>query len=191
MASYVMHLAIAEEYLKKHPEENKEEFIEGTIAPDQTTDKSLTHYGKHAAWSSPYKYLLENGKSIENGFKRGYFLHLITDYLFYHKLINIDQVLEELGMDEWIKRQRNDFCVINDEIIEKYDLTIPEIIKGQMTSKEGEMMIFDKTALYNFLEELADTNLDKMAEELLKNQETDLIKIFEKVNQKEKEEEER
>ena len=34
MPCLAIHLAVAEKYLDKHPEENKEEFILGTIAPD-------------------------------------------------------------------------------------------------------------------------------------------------------------
>lgn len=47
MAGYVIHLAVGEEYIRKHPNEinNYEEFIEGVIYPDSVTDKSLTHYG--------------------------------------------------------------------------------------------------------------------------------------------------
>ena len=47
MAGYVIHLAIAEEYLKKHKDvkEDYDEFIKGVIYPDSETDKSLTHYG--------------------------------------------------------------------------------------------------------------------------------------------------
>ena len=86
MASFSMHLAIAKLYLKDHPEENEEEFLEGILEPDTvpSIEKGRTHYGLHAAWSNPAKYLQENGKKIENSRKRGYFLHLVTDYLFYH-----------------------------------------------------------------------------------------------------------
>ena len=47
MAGYVLHIAVAQEYLKKHSNiiENEKDFIEGVIYPDSVTDKSLTHYG--------------------------------------------------------------------------------------------------------------------------------------------------
>lgn len=45
MPGYVMHLAVAQEYLKKHNnKENIDEFIKGTIYPDSVEDKSLTHF---------------------------------------------------------------------------------------------------------------------------------------------------
>ena len=46
MPGYIIHIATAQEYLRKHKKEFSEEFIEGTIAPDFTNDKSKTHYGK-------------------------------------------------------------------------------------------------------------------------------------------------
>ena len=87
MPGYVIHLAVAEEYLKKHPipKENYTDFIQGVIFPDSVTDKSLTHYGNGSSESNLYKFLLQN--QIIDSFKRGYFLHLLTDYLFYNKYI--------------------------------------------------------------------------------------------------------
>ena len=48
MPGYVIHLAVAEEYLRKQKKvkENYNDFIEGVIYPDSVTDKSLTHYGQ-------------------------------------------------------------------------------------------------------------------------------------------------
>ena len=48
-----------------------------------------------------------------------------------------------------------------------------------MTSKEGELKIFEEKSLYDFLEDMSQIDLDKIAEELLKNPEEDLIKIYE------------
>ena len=192
MASFSMHLAIAKLYLQKHPEENEEEFIEGSIAPDITKDKSTTHYGKDAAWSNPTKYLQDNTRSIENSYKRGYFLHLITDFLFYHKLVDIEEIADRSIKDEsikneWIKNQRNDFSVLEGEIEDRYEINdyidkLPENIKKVMTRIEGELKVFERESLFNFLEDMAQIDLDKMAEELLKNPEQDLIKLFEKLN---------
>ena len=166
-------------------------------------EKGRTHYGFHAAWSNPAKYLQENGKKIENSFKRGYFLHLITDYLFYHVLVNIDEVvtkqdLEEVAtknnleevverpkFKEWIKNQRGDFSKLEGPIREKYNIEdfidkLPENIKKVMTREEGELQLFKKESLFRFLEDMAQIDLDKMAEILLKNPEEDLIKLYEK-----------
>ncbi len=204
MASFSMHLAIAKLYLKDHPEENEEKFIEGTLEPDMvpSIEKGRTHYGLHAAWSNPAKYLQENDKKIENSHKRGYFLHLVTDYLFYHKLIDIDKILDKSKMekvlngnttdvlakqslDEWVKNQRNDFSVLEEEIEERYQLKeyinkLPDKVKRVMTCINGELKVFDRDSLFEFLEDISQIDLDKMTEELLQNPEADLIKIYEK-----------
>ena len=46
MPGYVVHIAIAQEYLKKHNMKYSKDFIMGSVAPDFTSDKSKTHYGK-------------------------------------------------------------------------------------------------------------------------------------------------
>ena len=62
MPGYVIHLAVAEEYLRKHnsKKENYDEFIEGVILPDNTDDKLKTHYGKGSSNTNLYKFLLSN-----------------------------------------------------------------------------------------------------------------------------------
>ena len=49
-----------------------------------------------------------------------------------------------------------------------------------MTREEGELQLFEKESLFRFLEDMAQIDLDKMAEILLKNPEEDLIKLYEK-----------
>ena len=88
MAGYVIHLAVAEEYLRNH-KDNKEdynEFIEGVIYPDSVKDKSETHYGEISNDANLYEFLQD--KNIDNSFNRGYFLHLLTDYLFYNHYLS-------------------------------------------------------------------------------------------------------
>lgn len=82
MPGYVIHLAVAEEYLRKHKNkgEEYEEFIKGVIYPDSIVPKSKTHYGKESSLSNVFEFLKVN--KINNSFNRGYFLHLLTDYLF-------------------------------------------------------------------------------------------------------------
>ena len=181
MTSFVMHLAIAKLYLGRHIEETEEEFIEGTISPDLTDDKPASHFGKHCAWADPGKYLIQKGDRLVGSFERAYFLHLLTDYLFYHQVVNIEECLATLGIEEWIRRQRNDFSVLNDEIVQNYDLkNIPDAIKGQMTSKDGELEIFDRKKIADFIQEVSQVDIDEIAKKILENPESDLVDTFEK-----------
>ena len=88
MPGYVIHLAIAEMYLKKHNDKKEDynEFIEGVIYPDSTKIKSETHYGDKSSESNLYEFLKEH--ELKNSFEKGYFLHLLTDYLFYNRYID-------------------------------------------------------------------------------------------------------
>ena len=46
MAGFVVHLAVAEEYIRKHGNiKNHNEFLLGAIKPDLYEDKKASHYG--------------------------------------------------------------------------------------------------------------------------------------------------
>ena len=114
MPGYVIHLAVAEEYLKKHGNKEKyNNFIEGVIFPDSVKDKSLTHYGPGSSYSN-LKLFLEDKKDMKDDFTRGYFEHLLTDYLFYNKYI-----------DTFSKAMYDDYDLLNSYLIEKYK---PEVL---------------------------------------------------------------
>ena len=127
MAGYVTHLAIAEEYLKKHKDvkEDYDEFIKGVIYPDSVTDKSLTHYGIKSSKVILKDFLQDN--EIYNSYMRGYFLHLITDYLFYNKYL-----------EKFTKDIYNDYDILNKRLIEKYNVVLPVNIQNNVFYKEGE-----------------------------------------------------
>ena len=44
MPSFNIHLAVAIKYCEKNVIKNKDDFFEGSIAPDLVKDKSITHY---------------------------------------------------------------------------------------------------------------------------------------------------
>ena len=46
MPSFLVHIAVAKEYMRKHKNDvdNEEEFIKGTVEPDFTDNKYETHY---------------------------------------------------------------------------------------------------------------------------------------------------
>lgn len=158
MPGYVIHLAIAEEYLKKH--ENKpekyDEFVEGVIFPDSVKDKSETHYGIKSSVSNLYEFLKEN--KIDTSFKRGYFLHLLTDYLFYNRYV-----------DRMSKDMYNDYDILNGILIEKYDVNLPEKVKNQVFFKEGELVILSKELIIKLVDEISEMDLDEIAKEVNDN----------------------
>ncbi len=158
MAGYVIHLAIAEEYLRKHNDikEDYEEFIKGVIYPDSVTDKSLTHYGIKSSKVILKDFLQDN--EINNSYMRGYFLHLITDYLFYNKY------LEKFSKDIY-----NDYDILNKRLIEKYNVVLPENIQNNVFYKEGETKILTMELAIKIIDEISDLNLNAVEKEIREN----------------------
>lgn len=160
MAGYVIHLAIAEEYLKLHSEEQYKEFIQGVIFPDSVDKdkKNTTHYGKSPAYTNLGEFLKQN--DINNSYKRGHFLHLLTDYLFYnHYLEKLDRAT--------IYR---DYDILNNRLIDKYKVKLPNEIKDKVFYLEGDTQILHYDLACKIIEEVSKYNLDKIAEDVRRNE---------------------
>lgn len=160
MAGYVIHLAVAEEYLRKHKSkvENYEEFIDGVIYPDSVKDKSQTHYGEKSSKSNLYDFLME--KNIDTSFNRGYFLHLLTDYLFYNHYV-----------DTMSKDMYNDYDILNKYLIQKYNVIIPDKVKDFVFFKEGELKILSRELVVKLIEDISNLDIDVVAEDVNNNPE--------------------
>ena len=57
MASFMIHLAAANEYLKNHDIGNKEDFIQGVIDVDLAQDRIKSHYTKYTDKTDLLKFL--------------------------------------------------------------------------------------------------------------------------------------
>lgn len=160
MPGYVIHLAVAKEYLKKskNRNENEEEFINGVIFPDSVKDKAITHYGEKSSKSNLYEFLKD--KNVNNSFNRGYFLHLLTDYLFYNKYV-----------DRMTKDMYNDYDITNKKLIDKYNVELPNEIKGSVFFNEGDLQILSYDLLYKMIDEISNMDIDKIAKDVIKNPE--------------------
>ncbi len=158
MPGYVIHLAVAEEYLKKHTnkKENYTEFIEAIIAPDDAEDKSLTHYGKTSSKTNLYEYLKEN--TVNTSYSKGYFLHLLTDYLFYNHYIKY-----------FSKDIYNDYDILNSYLIPKYNIKIPEKIKNKALFKKGNTKILSKTLVDKIITEISNYDIEDIIMQIKDN----------------------
>lgn len=160
MAGYVIHLAVAEEYIKRHKNqiEDYNKFIEGIIYPDEVQDKSLTHYGKRSSKVILKDFFKEH--TIDTGFEKGYFLHLVTDYLFYNKF------LEYFSRDIY-----EDYDISNKYLIEKYNVKIPDDIKNKVFYKEGSTKLFTIESICKFIEKTSEYDIEDIKDKVLKNNE--------------------
>ena len=171
MAGYVIHLAVAQEYLKKHSDikEDYEQFIEGVIYPDSVSDKSLTHYGSKSSKVILKDFLKEN--RIEDSYKRGYFLHLVTDYLFYNKYLDI-----------FTKDIYNDYDILNKFLIEKYNVKNPNKVQNQIFYKEGDTKLLTKELSEKVIDEISNLDLNIIEKEIRENPDDEKwLKLNEKI----------
>ena len=160
MAGYVIHLAVAEEYIKNYPKDidDYKEFIEGVIYPDSVKDKSLTHYGPKS--SKPNLKLFFEDKDINDSFNKGYFLHLLTDYLFYNRFL-----------DYFSKDIYNDYDILNKVLIEKFEVKIPDSVKNSVFYLEGETKILNLEETIEFIINTAKHKINDIKEAVLNNDE--------------------
>ena len=145
MAGYVIHLAVGEEYLRMHPGDINDynEFIEGIIYPDSVTDKSLTHYGPKSSQVNLKNFF--NDRDIDDDFNKGYFLHLVTDYLFYNKFLNIF----------FKKYIYNDYDILNKKLEEKFNVKIPLKVKENVHHSSGTTKILNLNDTIEFIKNTA------------------------------------
>lgn len=155
MAGYVIHIAVAQEYLRKNKIEYNKEFIRGSILPDLTDDKSKTHYGKSPAYTSLKGFLTNN--NIYSWQKKGEFLHLITDYLFYN------HYLENFCKPEIY----NDYDILNKKLIEKYKVKLLTEIEQDVYFKEGPTKVFDFNLACKIIDEISDLDISTVKKEVL------------------------
>ena len=162
MPGFVIHIAIAKEYLRKHRDiENEGEFIKGTIYPDLVEDKTKTHYGKSPTYTDLKQYLLQN--DFNSSFNKGSFLHLVADYLFYN------QYLRNIPRKESKEIIHNDYDIINRILIEKYDISLFEEIKKYIFYKDGQPKILTLDLIERVIEEISNMDLEVIRKEVLKD----------------------
>lgn len=157
MPGYVIHIAVAQEYCKKNNIKNYKKIVEGSIYPDFTNNKSETHYGKSPAYTNLSEFL--NNNEINDDFKKGHFLHLITDYLFYNNYLT-----------NFAKPQiYDDYDFLNKQLIEKYDVILPDIVKDKVFFKNGTPKIININLVSNMINEISNLNLEQVILEIKSN----------------------
>ena len=187
MPCLAIHLAVAKKYLEKHPEENTEEFILGSIAADTETpidkylslpgnDKNNRHFGENYNTDNLIEYMKRKvnfqrffaTNDINTSFVRGYFLHLVCDYYFFGEYIN-DEILANMSLKDAIKIGYNDYNIITPILIKKYNLKIPKEIREMVSHPGiGSIRILDLETVSRFIDEMSNTDLETLKVELLK-----------------------
>ncbi len=154
MAGYVIHLAVAQEHLKKYKEKDGKEFLYGSIEPDLVKPKSKSHYAEKTSKANLKAFLEDN--EITTSFKRGCFLHLVTDYLFYNKYLDYFSTPEIY----------DDYDYLNERLVKKYNVHIIDEVKEFVNFKEGETKILSYELASKVIDEISKLDLDEIKEEV-------------------------
>lgn len=162
MAGFVIHLAVAEEYLKNNKEYNinEREFLKGVVAPDLVDDKKITHHGANiqGVKKDILKEFFKEHK-LENSYWLGYYLHLVTDYYFYNVYFSKNKSKNGSFY--------NDYDVLNEMILEKYKVKIIEDFKNidkiqkSIKCKKGEPEVLKRDLICDFIDTLGKVKIEK------------------------------
>lgn len=161
MAGYTIHLAIMQEYLRKNniiDKNENSEYIDGVIFPDFTSNKSTTHYG--IASSKTNLELFLKDKDLDTPFNVGYFVHLLTDYLFYNKYLNHIKIFDKDII-------YNDYDCTNQDIITKYNVYIPKEVEIYCNFIDGNPQILKTELLHKIIDEISSCNIYEIRDEIL------------------------
>lgn len=149
MPGYVIHLAVAKKHIELNNIQNKEEFIRGIIAPDLLKQAGIdSHYGIS---SNPnLRKFLENHK-MKSDYNKGYFLHLVTDYMFYNKFL-----------DKWSPEIYEDYDILNKVLIEKYNVKVPNEVQKYVEFQDKPLTILNLDDIISFIETVGKIPINQM-----------------------------
>ena len=152
MPGYVIHLAVAKVYEKKNGIKDIKKFEQGVIAPDQNKNKLISHYGPDSSHPGLEKCLSQKG--IEDEFDEGYFLHLVTDYLFYNKFL-----------EKFDNRIYDDYDKLNASLIKRYNIVLSPEIVDVVNKRKGEPVVLNKEELCSFMDFVGNLDIRSLVAE--------------------------
>jgi len=168
MASYAVHLAVANVYLEKNKNENREDFINGTIDVDYVDDKVSSHYTGNIDKSNLKRFLSQKvilpnyvkKNQIDTSYNRGYFLHLLTDYYFYNEFFN-KAWIDSIDYSKFKEVMYNEYPLITDYLKEKYTVIFPKRIEKYSFSKKGNPIILTNDSIGEFIDFIGNIDLNQ------------------------------
>lgn len=176
MACATIHLAIAKKYLKRHPELNYEKVLAGALYPDTVENKDVSHYTDLNRGKDLISYLqgkvdlyafLKEHDSMDD-FELGWFLHLVTDYIFFSECF-AKEYLANISYQEFVKDLYFAYDHINLYVSEKYHI-IDEDYKAYPSENYGgepyKDCILPKDMIDAFIERVASFDLDEYVKKI-------------------------
>ncbi len=179
MASLIIHLLVGQEYCKRHPGEIKDEeaFLLGSLAPDMVKDKQPTHFSAKRIGNKTYTESIMNkvnlplctrNRGIDNDFDKGFFLHLITDHLFFYRYLLKEPrylAIENNDQLEIHATLYRDYHRINNWLMNAHpDLKLDMLADEMKTTRSDALEIIDRKKLRKIIEVCADMDIEKAYE---------------------------
>ncbi len=153
MPGYIIHLAVAKKQIKISNIKNETEFISGTIAPDILKMSGIdSHYGISS--NPDLRRFLQSNK-LESDYNKGYFLHLVTDYIFYKNFL-----------DKWSPKIYEDYNILNKFLIEKYDIYVPKSIQNYVKFEDKPLTILNLDDIISFIETVGKIPINQMYKDI-------------------------
>jgi len=146
MPGYVIHLAVGKIYSQSNKIEDLKNFEKGIIVPDMLEDKAKSHYGTYSSNPGLNQFIQING--ISSSYDEGYFLHLVTDYLFYNRFLN-----------KWDTSIYDDYDILNSRLMKKYGILLPEDVQEKVKFKVGKTSILNEDNLCKFINSVGKINI--------------------------------
>lgn len=180
MASSAIHLAIAKKYMEKNKVKNPEKFLAGTLYPDACEDNDKSHYTDIDRGSDNISHIrgkvnlfqfLENHETLDD-FELGWFLHLVTDYLFFEDCFD-EEYLRKNSYKKFCEDLYFAYKCLNLYISEKYHITKEDYKAYPKEEYEGipyQKCIFPKSMINKFIEQVSDIDLNAYIDKLKKMQ---------------------
>jgi len=171
MASLAMHLAIAEEYMKRNAVQDRNLFLDGSLAPDLGSDQIASHFGSYEKPKTIIEFLktrMNLAKYLEevqisNDFDSGYFLHMIADDLFYQYLYT--EEVESKTPEQIRKEVYSDYDFVTQHILSFYKIETDRIKKWS-NNKKGKPVYFTPQGCDAFIAAVSKVDLQKAEREI-------------------------
>ena len=190
MASLILHEIIGELYCEKNNIPDKEDFLSGNIAPDiLPTDKEANHYTSKKSFTTYLDAIkgrvnLSNFCRVDNintSYKKGYFLHLVTDYIFYERLIINNEKFADFINSPYphsSQKMYKDYERVAYFVCNNYpNIDISKLPSFATPILEEPMTLFTNEEISNLIEICSNIDIDKLYKEISNNNYQTLDKI--------------
>lgn len=178
MASLMLHLVVAEQYYKYNELTEKMEFLKGNLAPDLCEYKEAGHFVE----DKPYKTYVESIKervdlkkfcskvSLDSDFNKGYFFHLVVDYVFYKlylPTLKAYTLLDEMEYDKAISLVYDEYGRMGYIIAKNFGVKNISILPTFAQVQDNDkLQLFDECGVVHVIKQCSKLDIEESYEKV-------------------------